>query len=107
MTTHKHDSGLQPGIPVDAFGGKTIDPTKNVLDLVDAANKRQDDLRESAVATLTIELTALKDFIRELLLEREKRYEQRFADIATTFNTGLTAQKDTTASAMRAQQEGV
>jgi hypothetical protein len=33
------------GIPVDSSGGATIDPTKNVLDLVDAAVQRQDDLR--------------------------------------------------------------
>jgi hypothetical protein len=35
----------QAGMPVDAYGGPTVDPTKNVLDLVEAANKRQDDLR--------------------------------------------------------------
>jgi hypothetical protein len=35
-----------PGIPVDSRGGPTIDPTKNVLDLVAAAIKRQDDLRD-------------------------------------------------------------
>ena len=34
-----------PGLPVDAFGGATIDPTKNVLYLVQAAILRQDDLR--------------------------------------------------------------
>ncbi len=32
------------GIPVDAHGNQTIDPTKNVLDLVLAAVKRLDDL---------------------------------------------------------------
>ncbi len=36
-----------PGIPVDAHGGVTVDPTKNVLDLVTAAIRRQDDLREA------------------------------------------------------------
>lgn len=34
----------RPGIPVDKYGGATIDPTKNVLDLVNAAVKRLDDL---------------------------------------------------------------
>lgn len=33
------------GIPVDRFGGATVDPTANVLQLVDAAVRRQDDLR--------------------------------------------------------------
>ncbi len=32
------------GIPVDAHGGPTVDPTKNVLDLVMAAVKRLDDI---------------------------------------------------------------
>jgi hypothetical protein len=35
----------RPGIGVDARGGAVIDPTKNVLDLVQAAIQRQDDLR--------------------------------------------------------------
>ncbi len=35
----------RPGIGVDARGGQVIDPTKNVLDLVEAAIRRQDDLR--------------------------------------------------------------
>lgn len=35
-----------PGIPVDASGGATIDPTKNVLDLVRAAVERIDDMRD-------------------------------------------------------------
>jgi len=105
MTRNEDVSGRQAGIPVDAFGGKTIDPTKNVLDLVDAANQRQDDLREAAIATLTIEITSLKDLIKELLFERDKRYEQRYADIVTAFNAGLAAQKETTHASMRAQQE--
>lgn len=35
----------RPGVAVDARGGAVIDPTKNVLDLVEAAIRRQDDLR--------------------------------------------------------------
>ena len=33
------------GIGVDSRGGAVVDPTKNVLDLVEAAIRRQDDLR--------------------------------------------------------------
>jgi hypothetical protein len=33
------------GLGVDASGGPVVDPTENVLQLVEAANKRQDDLR--------------------------------------------------------------
>lgn len=32
------------GIPVDSTGGPTVDPTKNVLDLVEASIKRIDDM---------------------------------------------------------------
>jgi hypothetical protein len=39
------DQASQPGIAVDAHGGAVVDPTKNVLDLVDSAIQRQDDLR--------------------------------------------------------------
>lgn len=35
----------RPGVGVDARGGQVVDPTKNVLDLVEAAIRRQDDLR--------------------------------------------------------------
>jgi hypothetical protein len=38
------------GLGVDASGGPVVDPTTNVLNLVDAAIQRQDDLRESEAA---------------------------------------------------------
>lgn len=38
----------QSGIPVDYAGRPTVDPTKNVLDLVDAAARRQDDIRAAS-----------------------------------------------------------
>ena len=44
------------GLGVDAFGGPVIDPTANVLALVDAAVQRQDDLR-----------AAEKDHVREII----------------------------------------
>jgi hypothetical protein len=37
-----------PGLAVDAQGGAVIDPSANVLALVDASTRRQDDLREAA-----------------------------------------------------------
>lgn len=39
------DSENRPGIAVDARGGAVVDPTRNVLDLVEAAVTRLDDLR--------------------------------------------------------------
>lgn len=39
-------ANTSPGPATDAAGQAVLDPTKNVLQLVDAAIKRQDDLRE-------------------------------------------------------------
>jgi tetrahydromethanopterin S-methyltransferase subunit F len=49
-----------PGIGVDAFGGAVVDPTKNVLDLVEAANRRQDDLRQFAERLQDAKIEALR-----------------------------------------------
>ncbi|HEV8216973.1 MAG TPA: hypothetical protein VGP95_14095 [Gemmatimonadaceae bacterium] len=40
--------GGKAGMGVDAHGGPVIDPTENVIALNEAANKRQDDLRQGA-----------------------------------------------------------
>jgi hypothetical protein len=37
----------RPGIGIDSSGGQVIDPTKNVLDLVEAGRQAADKLRES------------------------------------------------------------
>jgi hypothetical protein len=50
------------------MGGPVIDPTKNVLDLTNAANKRQDDLREMYNRFMGAEIARLE--------ERTKRVEQ-------------------------------
>lgn len=49
MTARSEDdhANTPPGPGVDASGQAVLDPTKNVLDLVDAAIKRQDDLRQA------------------------------------------------------------
>ena len=49
----------RPGIGVDSLGGQVIDPTKNVLDLVEASIKRQDDLRDAETRRIN-ELAAQK-----------------------------------------------
>jgi hypothetical protein len=60
--------GASPGPGVDRFGTPVIDPTQNVLDLVNAAIKRQDDLRE-----------ADSRHIRELMAVRAE-YDQKLRD---------------------------
>ncbi|HXC76862.1 MAG TPA: hypothetical protein VNU19_07415, partial [Candidatus Acidoferrum sp.] len=57
-----------PGIPVDFAGGPTIDPTKNVLDLVRAESKYQDSMREI--------VRNFQDQMREVL---SKHHEQMLA----------------------------
>lgn len=52
-----------PGNPVDSYG-KTIDPTKNVLDLVRAAITAQDDARVALKELLTEKVNGLKDMLR-------------------------------------------
>ena len=76
------------GIPVDAFGGATIDPTKNVLDLVEAANKRQDDLRLELSQRLHDEISTLKEFLKETMIERDRRYEHRYDSITRALDVG-------------------
>jgi hypothetical protein len=48
---------LRPGIAVDAHGQPVVDPTKNVLDLVEAAIRRQDDLRRVVEELLKDKIT--------------------------------------------------
>ncbi len=49
------------GVGVDQYGGTLIDPTTNVINLVHAANARQDDLREAYAALNTARVSALAD----------------------------------------------
>lgn len=48
----------RPGVAVDARGGQVVDPTKNVLDLVEAAIRRQDDLRAAEARRQDAERTS-------------------------------------------------
>lgn len=51
----------KPGMGVDSTGGPVVDPTANVLDLVQAANRRQDDLRAETTNRLNTELACVKE----------------------------------------------
>jgi hypothetical protein len=93
------------GLPVDKFGGATVDPTKNVLDLVDAANKRQDDLRAADVKRLDTEITAFKEYIKDLMAANDKRYEQRFEAQQKSLDASFMAQREQVNAAMVAQKE--
>jgi hypothetical protein len=62
----------QAGIPVDTFGGPTVDPTTNVLNLVEAANRRQDDLR-AASERYAKDLSDLREKYQEKLADAESK----------------------------------
>jgi hypothetical protein len=54
----------KPGLGVDASDGPVVDPTANVIALNEAANKRQDDLRELHGRLLEARITHLAEMQR-------------------------------------------
>lgn len=75
----------EPGIAIDAHGGPTIDPTKNVLDLVRAESKYQDSMREA--------LERYQDGMRDALKEQNssaRLADQRISDFARDAEARLT-----------------
>lgn len=62
------------GIGIDTYGGPAIDPTENVLGLVDAESRRQDGLRAAAEAFATSARDAETRRINDLETQRI-RYE--------------------------------
>jgi len=64
------------GIPVDASGGPTIDPTKNVLDLVWSAVQRIDDLRDAETRRVN-ELSAAESRRVDEQLSLRSEYEDK------------------------------
>jgi hypothetical protein len=102
----------QTGLGVDAQGDPVPDPTANVLALVSAANRRQDDLREAEsshvreVAAIRAQHTkemreaeaARLDAIREV----DRAAVQESANVLASQATALAATVNTAAEAMRA-----
>jgi hypothetical protein len=71
-----------PGAATDAHGLPVVDPTRNVLQLVEAAIQRQDDLRD-ADARHVREVAALRDRYEDRLREAESvRVKERLETIA-------------------------
>jgi len=102
---------IGPGPGVDAQGRPVIDPTQNVLDLVEAAIKRQDDLREKDAEHIR-EIIGIRAEYDEKLREAESdRIDairavdvgavNRAAEVAATQATVLAAQLQATAEAAR------
>jgi hypothetical protein len=103
----------RPGPGVDASGQAVVDPTKNVLDLVEAAVRRLDDLADLRDEH-TREMTVLRDAhaveIRkaesariDAIRQIDVQAVQRASEVANIAATTLAAQVTTTAEAMRVQ----
>ena len=102
-----------PGVAIDSEGGPVIDPTQNVLDLVEAAIARQDDLRAMESAHLREVMTLRADYDQRLREAETARINairavdvgavNRAAEVATTQAATLAAQVATVAEAMRTQ----
>jgi hypothetical protein len=98
-----------PGPGVDAAGRPVIDPTQNVLDLVEAAIKRQDDLREMDARHVREIITIRADYDQKLREAESERIDairavdvgavQRATEVASVVAETLRTQVATTASA--------
>lgn len=65
----------QPGLPIDIYGGQTVDPTKNVLDLVAQQVKRLDDIADLR-AKHTAEIADIRDkHYKELAIKEASRVD--------------------------------
>lgn len=84
------------GLPVDPSGGPTIDPTKNVLDLVAAETRRHDDLRHAEGRR--------QDDLRiaeRLLHEAERRHISEMAAVRDSCSTEKAVMREHHSKEMR------
>lgn len=106
-------AATNPGQGADAQGNPVIDPTKNVLDLVESAIKRQDDLRDAADRHVR-EISALRaDYDQKLRQAETARIDairavdvgavNRAAEVSAQQAMTLAAQVATSAETLRTQ----
>lgn len=111
MADNESPAGSSPGPGVDRYGVPVIDPTKNVLQLVEAAIQRQDDLR-AAEAKHIRELNFMRDqHATELRQAEANRINairdvdvaavQRTAEVQAAMQDRLAQTVTATAEAMR------
>lgn len=75
-TTRRQMAGASAGPSVDVSGTPVIDPTENVIALVEAAHKRQDDLRVETNRRVDAEVNHLR-----LTVELQARHEKEIRDL--------------------------
>ena len=69
-------STIAVGSPADADDGHTIDPTKNVLDLVRAESKYQDAMREALEKRVLSDSVWLKELVHQSAISESRRIDQ-------------------------------
>lgn len=75
------------GMGVDATGGPVIDPTRNVLDLVQAGMGRQDDMRGASSALFHALIGGLEKYIDAKIDGFKALYDSRLDNIKHEFAT--------------------
>lgn len=101
------DATSNPGLAVDAGGNPVIDPTKNVLDLVAASERRMDDLAVAAEKLSSVKHEHARELIKlnalhskELREAETKRLDAiRAVDVAAA--SVIANQVSTSAEALR------
>jgi hypothetical protein len=118
--------GGNPGPGVDLYGQPVIDPTQNVLDLVEAAIRRQDDLRQLQTR-YTHQIGEMREthaqYVAELRAQFQKELRQaetaridairavdvgavsRAAEVSAAQASTLAASQQASADALRGQVE--
>jgi len=86
-------------VPVDSDGGPTIDPTRNVIDLVYQGNERQDDLRDLTNLLYDEKVLRLEDMakLRDAFAKEIRELETKRLDAVRQVDVG---QASTTAAAL-------
>jgi hypothetical protein len=102
-----------PGPGVDATGQAVVDPTANVLSLVEAANRRQDDLRAAEarrvddIGTLRASYDAALRTAESARIDAIRAVDvgavNRAAEVSAAQATTLAAQVATSAETLRSQ----
>ncbi len=87
-------AGESPGPGIDSRGNAVLDPTRNVLDLVDAAMRRQDDMRRSDQRR--------QDDLREM----ESKHHREVSDMRHNYEGELRRAESERLNSIRAVDQG-
>lgn len=100
------------GVPADAFGGDTFDPTENVKALNEASNLRQDDLRAAYDRLVQEQIKANRElsdikfaWAKEIALAEARRVDD-IAELRADYAAQLSAKESDRIDAIRAVDVG-